>query len=107
MIETLLVIVCLGGVSLLTRAFFLFPEREVPLPAWLKQGLRHAPLAALAAVVVPEILMQDGALLSNLRDAKLWAAAAATLVYVWRRDILWTIIGGTIVMVAMRTSLGW
>jgi branched-subunit amino acid transport protein len=33
-------------VSIVTRAFFLIPDREVPIPAWLREALRYAPLAA-------------------------------------------------------------
>lgn len=105
--HTLLTIVALGAVTLLTRAFFLFPDRDLPMPDWLKQGLRHAPLAALAAVVLPEVLMRQGELVSTWRDAQLGATLVATLVYVWRRDILWTILGGTATMIALRVGMGW
>jgi branched-subunit amino acid transport protein len=105
--EAALTILALGGVSVLTRAFFLLSQRELPMPAWLRQGLRHAPLAALAAVVAPEILLDHGHLVGTLRDARLGAAVVATLVYVWRRDILWTIVSGTAAMVALRVGLGW
>jgi branched-subunit amino acid transport protein len=46
----------------------------VPIPNWLRQGLRYAPLAALAAVVVPEIVMQQGQLIAPAQDARLYAA---------------------------------
>jgi branched-subunit amino acid transport protein len=105
--EAALTIVALGGMTVLTRAFFVLSQREVPMPAWLRQGLRHAPLAALAAVVAPEILLDHGHLLTTWRDARLGAALVATLVYVWRRDILWTIVSGTAAMVALRVGLGW
>ncbi len=105
--EAALTIVALGGMTLFTRAFFVLSKRELPLPAWLRQGLRHAPLAALAAVVAPEILLDHGQLVATLRDARIGAAVVATLVYVWRRDILWTIVSGTAAMVALRVGLGW
>ena len=97
----------LAVVTIATRGFFLFPERELPMPAWLKQGLRYAPLAALAAVVAPEVVMQQGHLLTTVKDARLYAVAAATLYFFWRRDILGTILSGTAVMVALRVGLGW
>ncbi len=105
--ETTLTILGLGLITLFTRAFFALSDREIPLPAWLRQGLRHAPLAALVAVVVPEIVMDHGHWIATLRDARLGAAAAGTLVYIWRRDILWTIVVGTAVMVVLRAGLGW
>ena len=105
--ETVVAILGLAIISVGTRGFFLFPEREVPMPAWLKQGLRYAPLAALAAVVAPEIVMQQGQLITTLKDARLVAALAATGYFFWRRGILGTIVTGTLVMVALRTGLGW
>jgi len=97
----------LAVITVATRGFFLYPERELPLPAWLKQGLRYAPLAALAAVVAPEILMQQGHLITTVKDARLYATLAATVYFFWRRGILGTIVIGTLVMVALRTGLGW
>ena len=97
----------LAVITVATRGFFLYPERDLPLPAWLKQGLRYAPLAALAAVVAPEIVMQQGHLITTFKDARLFATLAATVYFFWRRGILGTIITGTLVMVILRTSLGW
>jgi len=103
-------VVAIFGLALITvatRGFFLYPERDLPLPGWLKQGLRYAPLAALAAVVAPEIVMQQGHLITTFKDARLVATLAATGYFFWRRGILGTIVTGTLVMVALRTGLGW
>ncbi len=105
--EAAIAIVGLAVLTLLTRGFFLLPEREVPIPAWLRQGLRYAPLAALAAVVAPEVVMSQGELISTVKDARLYAAAAAAAYFFWRRGILGTIVTGTAVMLAMRLGLGW
>ncbi len=105
--ESVVAIVGLALITVATRGFFLYPEREIPLPAWLRQGLRYAPVAALAAVVAPEVLMQQGHLISTFRDARPYAVLAATAYFFWRRGILGTIVTGTAVMVALRTGLGW
>ncbi len=105
--ETVLGIVGLALITLLTRSFFLIPERELPLPDWLKQGLRYAPLAALAAVIVPEIVMSQGRLISDWQDARLFAVAVGTAYFFWRRGILGTIVSGTAVMLSLRIGLGW
>ena len=105
--ESTLAVLGLAVITVATRGFFLYPERELPMPAWLKQGLRYAPLAALAAVVAPEIVMTEGHLIGSFRDARLYATVAATAYFFWRRDILGTIVTGTLVMVALRTGLGW
>jgi branched-subunit amino acid transport protein len=77
------------------------------LPPWLMQGLRYAPLAALAAVIAPEILLTDGALIETWRDARLFAVAMGSGYFLWRRDILGTIVTGTGLMLALRVGLGW
>jgi branched-subunit amino acid transport protein len=105
--EVVLTILGLGVITVLTRAFFFLPRRELPMPGWLREGLRYAPLAALAAVVAPEVVMTQGALIDTWRDARLYAVAAATAYYFWRRAILGTIVCGTAVMLALRLGLGW
>ncbi len=105
--EVTLTIVGLGVITVVTRAFFFLPRREVPMPGWLREGLRYAPLAALAAVVAPEVVMTQGRLIDTWQDARLFAVAAATAYYFWRRDILGTIVTGTAVMLALRLGLGW
>jgi len=105
--EATIAIIGLAFITVGTRGFFLYPDRDLPLPNWLKQGLRYAPLAALAAVIAPEVLMQQGHVITTLKDARLYATAAATVYFFWRRGILGTIVTGTAVMVALRVGLGW
>jgi branched-subunit amino acid transport protein len=105
--EGLIAILGLALITLITRAFFLYAERELPLPAWLQQGLRYAPLAALMAVVAPEVVLAQGRLITTWMDARLPGVAAATAYFAWRRDILGTIVSGTLVMLAFRLGLGW
>jgi branched-subunit amino acid transport protein len=94
-------------ITIVTRGFFLFPERELPLPAWLQQGLRYAPLAALVAVIAPEIVMTQGQLIATWRDARLPAVVVATAYFYWRRDILGTILSGTAVLLVLKLVFGW
>jgi branched-subunit amino acid transport protein len=94
-------------ITVLTRSFFMLPDREWPIPPWLREALRHAPLAALMAVLVPEIVLTQGQLIHTWRDARLFAAATGVLWYAWRRSILGTILGGTVVLLGLRLGLGW
>lgn len=104
---TALTIAGLALVTLVTRGFFLYPQREVPLPAWLKRGLKVAPLAALSAVVVPEIVMAHGHLIDTWRDARLPAVAAASLWYLWRPGVLGPLLAGLAVFLPLRLAFGW
>jgi branched-subunit amino acid transport protein len=104
---TVVAILGLAVITLVTRGFFVLPEREIPLPAWLRQGLRYAPLAALTAVVAPEVVMSGGHLIATWKDARLFAAAAGAGWFFWQRSILGTILAGTAVMMLLRLGLGW
>ncbi|MBI5259654.1 MAG: AzlD domain-containing protein [Burkholderiales bacterium] len=102
--------ITIGGlalITLLTRGFFILPRREMPIPGWLREGLRYAPIGALAAVVTPEIVMTQGQLIHTWQDARLFGAATATAWYVWRGDMLGTIVAGTAGMLIFRLGLGW
>ena len=103
----LVVIVGMAVITVVTRSFFLLTDREWPLPPWIMQGLRYAPLAALAAIIAPEVLVSDGTLISTWQDARLFAVAAGTAYFVWRRDIFGVIVVGTSVLLALELGLGW
>ncbi len=105
--DALITIAGLMAITIVTRGFFLVSERELVLPGWVQRGLRYAPLAAIAAVVVPEIVMTHGHLIDTWRDARLFAAAAASGYYFWRRGLLGTIVTGMLVLVPLKLGLGW
>jgi branched-subunit amino acid transport protein len=105
--EGIVAIVGLALITVLTRGFFLFPERELPMPDWLQRGLRYAPLAALVAVVAPELFLTQGRLIDTWRDARLPAALLALGWFLWRRSILGTIVVGTAALLGFRLVMGW
>ena len=103
-------VIAIAGLTVLTvatRGFFFLTKREIPIPDWLTQGLRYAPLAALAAVVVPEVVLLQGALIGTWQDARLYAAAAGAAYFWWRRGILGTILCGMAVLLPLKLGLGW
>ena len=103
----LLMVFGMGAITVLTRCFFLLPEQEWRLPTWLQRGLRYAPLAALVAVLAPELVMRDGQLLNTLADARLPAALVALAVHAWKRSMLLTISSGMAVFLPLHIGLGW
>ena len=105
--DLILAIAGLGLVTLVTRGFFLLPQRAVPMPGWLHRGLKVAPLAALVAVIVPEVVMTHGELLATWRDARLAAAAASTTWYLLRPGMLGPLLAGLAAYLPLRLLLGW
>jgi branched-subunit amino acid transport protein len=106
-IEAVITIAGLAALTVVTRGFFFLTDREIPIPDWLRQGLRYAPLAALAAVVVPEIVLTQGELIRTWKDARLFAAAAGAAWFFWRGGILGTILVGMAVLLPLKLALGW
>ncbi len=104
---TLAVIVGLAGVTVLTRCFFFILDRPWSLPGWAHRALQYAPVAALAGVVAPEVVMQQGHLITSWLDARLFAAATGALLYFWRHSVLLTIAGGMAVYLPLHLGLGW
>ena len=106
-LESAIAILGLAVITVVSRSFFMLPERELPLPDWLKRGLKYAPLAALTAVIAPEILMTQGGLINTFMDARIPAVLCATAYYFWRRGILGTIVVGMAVYLPLHIGWGW
>lgn len=108
---TLAVIVGLALVTVVTRSFFFISSKPWSLPNWAQRGMQYAPIAALSAVIVPEIVMSQGELISTWRDARLYAVAAGAGWYFARRHsahaVLGTIVVGMAVYLPLRLGLGW
>jgi branched-subunit amino acid transport protein len=100
------VIIGLSVVTVVARSFFFLSNQDWQLPHWAQRGLQYAPIAALSAVVVPEIVMSQGALITTWQDARLFAAAAGVAIYFAKRDVLLTIIGGMAVYLPLHLELG-
>lgn len=106
-LEVFLTTLGMAFITLACRSFFLLPKQDLPMPPWLREGLRHAPIAALAAVVAPELVMTQGHLIDTWRDARIFGALAGLAYYAWQRSLFGTIICGTGTMLALRFTMGW
>jgi branched-subunit amino acid transport protein len=104
---TLLTILALGVVTVITRGFFFLSDKPLTLPHWAQRGLQYAPIAALSAVVVPEVVMSQGALVGTWQDARLYGALAGAVWFFWRGGVLGTIVAGMLVYLPLRIGLGW
>jgi branched-subunit amino acid transport protein len=106
-LTTLLTIVALGVITVVTRGFFFISNRPWTLPNWAQRGLQYAPIAALAAVVLPEVVMTQGLLIATVWDARIFATVAGVAWFVWQRSVLGTILVGMAVYLPLHIGLGW
>lgn len=108
---TLITIAALACVTVLSRSFFFISSTTWSLPRWAQRGLQYAPIAALSAVITPEIVMTQGALIGTLADARLYAVLAGAGYFFARRGagqaVLGTIVSGMAVYLPLHIGLGW
>ena len=104
---TVVTIIGMALVTVITRSFFFLSSRPWSLPAWAQRGLHYAPIAALAAVIVPEMVMTQGHLITTWQDARLFGTAAGAAWFYWRRGLLGTIVAGMAVYLPLHLGLGW
>jgi len=88
--------------SLITRTVFMLFGDHMPLPDKVRRALRYAPVAALVAIIVPTLMpwTPDA---GPVLDVRLFAALAATLVYVRTGSVLLVIVSGMLAF----WVLGW
>lgn len=107
----LLTILAMACITVLSRSFFFLSEREWKLPDWATRGLQYAPIAALSAVVVPEVVMTQGTVIHTWQDARLFAVLVGVAYFLWQRRsgqaVLGTIVSGMVVYLPLHIGWGW
>lgn len=108
---TVLVILGLTVITVLTRTLFFLSSKPWHLPHWAQRGLQYAPIAALSAVIVPELVMSQAQFITTWQDARLFAALAGAVFFLWCRGqgqaVLGTIVVGMLVYLPLHLFLGW
>ncbi len=98
-------ILLLALCSVISRAGYLLFGHYLPLPDRVRRALRFAPLAALAAIIVPELLPWHSTQLPVL-DLKLLAAIVGIVVFCYTRKPVLLIVGGMLTLWALQWILG-
>ncbi|NJD24624.1 MAG: AzlD domain-containing protein [Betaproteobacteria bacterium] len=99
-----LTFILIGLATTLPRAGFIVLGNRVALPPVLQRALRYAPAAALAAIIVPDVLVTAGDL--EIFSPKLAATAAAIAAALWSRNPWLPFIAGMGVLLGLRQLLG-
>lgn len=103
----MLTILGMVAITVITRSFFFLSSKPWTLPGWVQRGLNYAPIAALTAVIAPEVVMTQGQLTTTWQDARLFAALAGAVWFYWRGGVLGTIVAGMAVYLPLHIGLGW
>jgi branched-subunit amino acid transport protein len=101
-LEIWLVILGLTGVTVATRSFFLVLGERIALPERVQHALRYAPACALAALIAPEVLTEQGQLALSPANFKLLAGAVAVAAMLVTRSMVATMLLGMGAYTALR-----
>lgn len=100
-----LTILLLTVATIVTRSSFFLLGDAVKLPPKLQHALRYAPAAALAAIVIPDLVLSGGTVEAMLANPKLLAGVGATLFFIKARHLLGTIVVGMVLYTVLRLAL--
>ena len=98
-----------AGLTLATvvaRAGMLWWPMRNGLSPRLERALRYAPACALAAIVVPDVVLGHADPAYPWANPRLLAALLAAVVFWHTRSMLWTIVSGMAALTALRLLLG-
>lgn len=78
-----------GVVTFCIRYSFIAAEGHYQPPSWFRRLLPFVPIAALTALVAPELLLVQGEVMLGDGNPRLWAGLVAILVAAtWRNTML-------------------
>ncbi len=97
-----MVIVGITAATVVTRSTMLVAGQRLQLPHALVTALRYAPGCALAAIMVPDVVLQHGQLDLGPGNFRLVATGVAVAIFLVTRGTISTLVGGMIALWALR-----
>jgi len=98
-------IVLLTISTLITRCGFFLFGHAVRLPHKVQHALGYAPAAAMAAIVLPDLVTSGGAVAINWANPKLLAGIGGGIFFLATRHLLGTIVAGMTLFTVLRLAL--
>ena len=98
-------IIGLAVVTFVSRSFFILLGNRIKVSEWGLETIRYAPLAALIAILAPEIFLPLGAssvMEFNLRLPNIWGGMAAMIAFYFSKRMIPTLVIGMAVYTAAR-----
>ena len=100
--DFLLLIVLMTAGTIITRSFFFMIGGSRRMPGWMQKSLGYVPAVALAAILAPDFLLVQGALVEPWQNIRLMAAVGATAFFLFTRHVLGTLVFGMLCYTALR-----
>jgi branched-subunit amino acid transport protein len=101
-----LAIFAIGVITFAFRLSFILLFEKVGLPNWLRRALRFVPIAALSAIIAPEIMIQNNAIDFSFFNARLIAGLIASIAALKTRNVFATIAIGMLALWTVQMILG-
>jgi branched-subunit amino acid transport protein len=101
-IEIWITILALAVATACTRSSFWLVGHHITIPKRVQDMLRYAPACALAAIVAPDLVLNEGRMAFDLSNLKLISGIVAIIFYLLRRNMLQTIVFGMAFFTALR-----
>jgi branched-subunit amino acid transport protein len=100
-----LVMIAIGVITYATRLSFILIFGKMDMPGNLRRALRFVPAAVLSAIILPELLVREGAVDFSLDNERLLAGILAFLV-AWRtKNAVLTILIGMAALLILQAFL--
>lgn len=103
--EKLWIIAAMGAVTYLPRALPLAVLAQMKIPEGFIRWLRFVPVAVLAALLAPELLLRDGGFDLTLQNQYLLAAVPCFLVAVKTKNLLLTVGVGLAAAILLQAAM--
>jgi branched-subunit amino acid transport protein len=100
-----LVIALLTLSTILTRATFWLVGHHITIPKRVNEALRFAPSCAMAAIIVPNVLINHDQIALTYTNPQLVAGVIASAFFVYTRSMFGTIFLGMVVFTLLRLYL--
>lgn len=94
-----------GLLTFAIRLSFIAAEGRYQPPHWFRRMLPFVPIAALTALIVPDLLLLNGAVSIGLDNPRLYAGLVAIFLAARWKNTLLTIFGGFLALVVLQYLL--
>ena len=92
-------------VTVVTRSLFLLLGDRIAVPERIRHGLRYAPVCALSALILPQLVLVDKAWNISVMNPRLDAALVAIVAMLASRSMLLAMSAGMGTFVLLRALL--